>query len=187
MSLTHARRGPISRAYTLIEVLVVITVLGIAAATVVPAMSGSGVLRVQAGVRTIVSDITAAQSDALAFQTGRAIVFYPSQNLYKVVEVRGTTIDPVSDLISQTKLGTSEFGFASIDSATLAGDDTRTLIFDEMGSPVTAPGGSTPAGNGTIKIQGSGQIFTLTVEGYTGRVSVKRADAPANGSDPSGG
>ncbi len=186
MSLEHARRGPIRRAYTLIEVLVVITVLGIAAATVVPAMSGSGVLRVQAGVRTIIADITTAQSDALAFQTGRAIVFYPSQNTYKVVEVRGTTIDPEGDLISQTKLGTSEFGFANLNSATLAGDDTRTLIFDEMGSPVTSAGGSTPAGNGTIKVQGSGQIFTLTVEGYTGRVSVKRTDAPAAGSGSSG-
>ncbi|MBX3362550.1 MAG: type II secretion system protein [Phycisphaeraceae bacterium] len=54
-------RRTTARAYTLIEVLVVVTVLGIAAALVIPEMSSAHSLRVQASVRTIVSDITFAQ------------------------------------------------------------------------------------------------------------------------------
>jgi type II secretory pathway pseudopilin PulG len=157
-------------------VLVVVTVLGIAAALVVPSLSGADVLRVQGAVRTVVSDITLAQSEALAFQVGRAIRFDVTGNRYQMIEVRGTNIDASTDLISETFLGGAKFGDAEIKSATFAGDDEVTLIFDEMGGPVTAAGGSTPAGNGVLSIRGSGQVFNLTVEGYTGRVTVARFD-----------
>ncbi|MFN9974149.1 MAG: Tfp pilus assembly protein FimT/FimU, partial [Phycisphaerae bacterium] len=59
--MSNRRRG-----YTLVEVLIVVTVLGIAGAVAAPAFSQTGVLRVQAALRSIVADISEAQSDALA-------------------------------------------------------------------------------------------------------------------------
>lgn len=165
-------RASARRAYTLIEVLVVVTVLGLAAALVVPSMGSTGVLRVQAAVRTVVSDITFAQADAMAFQTGRAILFDADANLYTLCEVRGTVIDPVADRIYDQTFADKRFGDATITSANFGGQSR--LIFDEMGAPVTTPGGSIPAPNGWIDVRGSNETFRITVEGYTGRVTVSR-------------
>ena len=63
------------RGITLIEVLIVVTLLGIAGVLVIPSMSQVGVLRIQSALRTIVSDLTYAQSDAMAAQARRAVVF----------------------------------------------------------------------------------------------------------------
>jgi prepilin-type N-terminal cleavage/methylation domain-containing protein len=174
----HARLA-IRRAYTLIEVLVVVTVLGIAASMVIPSFGGSDGMRVQAAVRTIVSDIAFAQSDALAFQSGRAVIFHLDEGRYSVVEVRGGTVDEDTDLIQGQKLSNARFGALRIVSVDFGSTISNALIFDEMGAPVTSPGGSTPAGNGTIIIEGAGDRYTLTVEGYTGRITVARADIVA--------
>ncbi|QOI99012.1 MAG: prepilin-type N-terminal cleavage/methylation domain-containing protein [Phycisphaeraceae bacterium] len=165
-----------TRGYTLIEVLIVVVVLGIAASLVTPSMGGSGSLRVQAAVRTIVADITFAQSDSLAFQAGRALIFNPDENEYTMVEVRSSTLDPEVDRVQLTSFNHGKFGDARITRVAFSGDAGNLLIFDEMGAPVTAPLGSTPASNGFVEVEGSGQRFTLTVEGFTGRVSVARED-----------
>lgn len=161
-----------ARAYTLIELLIVILVLGIAAALIVPSMGGTGSLRVQAAVRTIVADLTETQSDALAFQKGRAIVFYPEANRYVIVDVNGAELDVDNDKIRETKIQGAEFGDARIQSVDCDGDTT--LVFDELGSPVQAPMSTDPAANGQIVVTGSGQTFTITIEAYTGRITVAR-------------
>lgn len=176
-----------SRGYTLVEVLIVVTVLGIAAAMVIPSMGGSNGLRAQAAVRTVVADITFAQSDALAFQSGRALVFHPSQGKYAVVEVRGSNIDERTDLIYGQQIQQGRYGDIRITRVSLGGANADTLIFDEMGGPVTLPGGSTPAGNGTIIMEGAGDRYTLTIEGYTGRVTVARETIAAGGNELNGG
>lgn len=160
------------RAYTLVELLVVVAILGLAASIVGPAMGGTGVLRVQAAVRTIVADITEAQSEALAFQKGRAIVFYPTENRWVIVEVNGAVLDPVLDLLRSGGFRGAEFGDSKLASVNF--DGAATLIFDEMGAPVTTPGGNIPGSSGVIKVTGSAQEFTITIEAYTGRVTVKR-------------
>lgn len=178
----------LARGYTLVEVLIVVTVLGIAASMVIPSMGGSNGLRAQAAVRTVVSDITFAQSDSLAFQSGRALVFHPSQGKYSIVEVRGSNIDEATDLIYGQQIQQGRYGDIRITRVSLAGANGDTLIFDEMGGPVTLPGGSTPAGNGTIIMEGAGDRYTLTIEGYTGRVTVARETIAAGGNelDPGG-
>ena len=157
-------------AYTLVEVLVTVTVLSIAAALVIPSSGQTDVLRVQAGVRSIVSDLTTAQSDALAFQRGRAVKFYPNQRRYRLLEVRGTTLDENLDMLDETQFVGNDFG----DSVVTGGffSFPNTIIFDEMGSPVDTPAGTSAAPNQWIDIAGSRQTYRITVEAYTGRVTV---------------
>ncbi|MDX2017035.1 MAG: prepilin-type N-terminal cleavage/methylation domain-containing protein [Planctomycetota bacterium] len=164
------------RAYTLVELLITITVLGIAAAVAVPMMGDSGVLRVQAAVRTLVADLTTAQSDAIALQRGRAVAFDVANNRWDVIAVRGTTLNATTDTLQTTTLGTnnSEFGGAVISNVDFAGG--QILIFDEMGSPVTTPGGTTPADTGFVTIRGGGQLFRVNVEAYTGRIFIESSN-----------
>ncbi|MBS0192423.1 MAG: prepilin-type N-terminal cleavage/methylation domain-containing protein [Phycisphaerales bacterium] len=168
------KRSAVSHAcaYTLIEVLIVVTVLGIAGACVVPAFNQTGVLRVQAALRSIVSDITELQSDALAMQQGRAIVFDAAKNSYTMCRVPGTTVDPTIDGISTSVIGGALYGNATLKNVSF--NNSQTLIFDELGAPVTAAGSNTPASDGSLEVIGSGQTFKITVQGYTGRIVVAK-------------
>jgi prepilin-type N-terminal cleavage/methylation domain-containing protein len=167
--MSNRRRG-----YTLVEVLIVVTVLGIAGAVAAPAFSQTGVLRVQAALRSIVADISEAQSDALAMQQSRAVVFDASSTSYTIVRVPGTTVDPSVDAIFTTHVGGSRYGDARFENVSF--NDGTALIFDEMGSPVAAAGSSTPANEGSLEVTGSSQRFRIAVQPYTGRVVVSRVE-----------
>jgi len=165
--LRSARSG-----YTLIEVLIVVSVLGIAAAMSVPAFKQTGVFKVQSALRTIVSDITEMQSDALATQQARAIVFDAAKGSYTMCRVPGTSVDPTVDAISTQMIGGASYGNAIIKNVSF--NNSQTLIFDELGAPVTAAGSNTPAADGSFEVIGSGQTYKITVQGYTGRVTVTK-------------
>jgi len=158
------------RAYTLVEVLIVVVVLGIAAAMVVPEFSGTNVLRVQSAVRMVVADIIEAQSESIAFQQGRALKFTAGQRRYQVAATRGGSVDFTLDLLEDRQFGGEDFGNAVISTVSFSGGDT--LYFDELGSPVTGPGSGIAAPSGFLEITGSGQRFRITVEAYTGRCTV---------------
>ncbi len=169
------------RAFTLLELLAVIVVLGIAGAMVIPSMSQTGVLKVQAAVRTIISDITFAQSDAVAFQERRALVFDVPTSTYRLVLVPGTTIDVANNtMYDPTRLNglyivdfrDNAFGNSRITAA--AFDGANTLVFDAMGGPVHDAGSNTPLNSGSITVVGSGSTFDISIEAFTGRVSVVR-------------
>lgn len=171
-----------ARAYTLLEVLVVVTILGAAAAIVVPSMSSAGNLRVQTAVREVVSDITFAQSDAVAYQSRRAIIFYEGEGRYVLCEVRGSVIDPDVDALFDPNRDGQRYevifdeqstGGAAIIEVSFDGDNV--LIFDELGGPVETADGDRPSSGGFIRIRDAiGQTFRIDVEAYTGRVVVER-------------
>lgn len=174
------RRIHASRGYTLVELLIVIVIMGIAGALVVPSFSQTGVLRVQSAVRMIVSDITSAQSDAVAFQRGMGIIFYdePTGPRYVLAEVNGNRLDPDLDRVLERRLTGGEFGecvFSAI------GFSSNQVVFDGLGGPVDSPGSATPAGTGFIEVRGSGLTYRISVEAYTGRVTV--ADVTPSGEE----
>lgn len=185
--------------YTLIEVLVVVVVLGIAGVLVIPSMSQASVLRVQAAVRTLVADISYVQSEAIAFQSRRVIWFgivprwladegrwdFVEGNGYVMAEVRGPALNLATDFIPDPDKPTrplardfsrAEFGGATIASPAFNGE--ALLIFDELGGPVAELDGPDPGLGGQVVVQGGGSSFRVDVQAYTGRVTVTRTAAP---------
>lgn len=170
----HARH-----AFTLIEVLVTVAILAIAAAMVIPAMGTTGVLKVQGAIRQIVSDITFAQSDAISMQQGRAVKFDPSTNSYRIVQVIGSTTDDSNTLYDPSRgggryvvnLNDGDYNGATIASTTLS---NNILIFDDMGTPVTTAGGNTPSTGGKIVILTADSRHELLIEAYTGRTTIRK-------------
>lgn len=173
-SLRHSRH-----AFTLIEVLVTVAILAIAAAMVIPAMGTTGVLKVQGAIRQIVSDITFAQADAISLQQGRAVRFDPGSNSYRVIQVIGSTVDDSNTLYDPSRpggrfvvsLNNGDFGGATVASTTLS---NNTLIFDDMGTPVTTAGGNTPSTGGKIVIITADSRHEVLIEAYTGRTTIRK-------------
>lgn len=169
----HSPHATRRRAYTLVEVLIVVVLLGIASALVVPNVGSTDVLRIQSTVRAIVADINFAQSDALARQQGRAIIFDQQNNNYAIVEVHSATLNPSDDTIQAVNLRNGrKFHDSRIESVNF--DGSNVLVFDELGGTVTAPASTTPSSGGSLIISGSNSRFRINVEAYTGRVSVTR-------------
>lgn len=171
--------------YTLVEVLVLVVILGIAGSMVIPSLGQTHVLRVQAAVRTIVSDITYAQSDALAFQSGRAVLFDADTNSYRLLEVNGLTLDPANDTLYDPQgpgqqyivsLDDDRFGGARIQNVDF--DGTSSLIFDEIGGPVEAPGSDVLSSGGSLEVAGPDTLWRINVAAFSGKVTVEQLDTP---------
>ena len=170
--------------YTLVEMLIVIVILGISGALVIPHTSQAQVLRIQAAVRTLVSDITFAQTDALAYQKRRAVIFDEELNTYTVAEVIVSSGGEVSYIPLYKGGGPDgqfivDFDLNGFDGARLRMPDfdgDAVLIFDEIGAPVSDGALDDAAGLGSIYIEGSQQVFRVDVSPYTGQVRVEKVD-----------
>ena len=153
--------------FTLVEVLVVVTIIGIAGAIVVPHMLSGGQLGVQAAARMVIADIIYAQNEAVAHQVIRRVVFDPDQESYRVTDAAGTT------LTASWKSGVGEnyvidfeeddrFSGVQLDTVNFGGDTT--LEFDDMGSP--AVGGIVEMSSGNFR-------YRITVAAFTGQVTIE--------------
>ncbi len=185
------RKRPQHRGYTLIEILIVVVILGISAAVLIPSLGDAHVLRVQAAVRTVVSDIAFAQTDALSYQQRRAIVFDEATNSYSVCEVQVTggggsptvVYEPLFVPIGANGRYVQDLTAAGFSGAEIYDVDfgvtDNILIFDELGTPVAGGASTSASSGGTLYVRGSGSNFRIDIAPYTAKISVQRVAAPA--------
>lgn len=165
----HASSHRAAAAFTLVEVLVVITVIAIAGAIVVPSMTQTGSLTVQAGGRMVIADLLFAQNDAIAQQKSRKVVFNEAANKYHLAAIDGTMLG-VNWKSGQASAGNYVIDFNNddrfrgvrIENVTF-GDDAE-VIFDALGGPDT--GGSVDVVFGEFR-------YRVTVTPMTGRVTIE--------------
>ncbi len=154
--------------YTLVEVLIVVTILGIASAVVVPHMLAAGTLGVQAAARIIVADILYAQNDAIAQQRTRSVVFDPVGESYSLRDETGAILTVrwkggAANNYSTDFTTDDRFQGVVIVSADFSG--VPTLEFDALGGPLNG---------GTVLIEFQGTRYRVTVASFTGRVTVEQ-------------
>lgn len=191
--------APAARAaFTLIEVLLVVVILGIAGVLVIPSMSQTNVLRVQTAVRTVVSDLTFIQSEAVAFQSRRAVMFgvvprfdatqdrwvFVEGNGYTLAEVRGPDLDLDTDALQDPDDPSRPFGrdfdddqYGGATIAEVGFNGGELLIFDELGGPVEELDGPEPGDGGSLEVRGEFASFRVDVQAYTGRIRVTKVES----------
>jgi prepilin-type N-terminal cleavage/methylation domain-containing protein len=154
--------------YTLVEVLIVVAIVGIASAVVVPNMLAAGTLGVQAAARIIIADMLFAQNDAIAQQRNRRVVFDTDNESYSLIDDAGVV------LTAQWKSGsasnyivdfTSDTRFQGVVIVSADFGGTPTLEFDALGGPLSG---------GTVEIEFQGTRYRITVASFTGRVTVQQ-------------
>ncbi len=189
-----------SRSYTLIELIMVMAVLALAAALLVPNIAGSDSMKLQAAVRLLIADLSFAQSDALANQEYRRVVFYPDGSGYCIIVASEgyTTPADLEDpgiVYVYDPLGTmgryvvnyavdDRFDGISIidqpgqetiiDGTVLA--DRPELTYDQLGGTVH-PDGTAGIG-GSITLTYKGDSFMVTITAFTGKLTVIELPAP---------
>jgi prepilin-type N-terminal cleavage/methylation domain-containing protein len=160
----------VPRAFTLVEVIMVLLVLGIAAAMVVPAVgSNLYAARLKTAANVLASDIEFCQSECIAQPSApRAVVLDVASNTYKlVVFSSNATIKHPADgqnFVNDFATGrNAQLSGVSITAVT--GGTPATLTFDGYGRPLITA-------DMVITLAFSGQTMTVTVAKGTGDVSI---------------
>ncbi|MFK7790816.1 MAG: GspH/FimT family pseudopilin [Phycisphaeraceae bacterium] len=164
-----------AKGYTLIEVLITVTIMGLAAAVIVPNMMQGGTLGVQAGARMIIADLLFAQNEAMAQQSTRRIVFDTDNNSYRVEKYDSGATAWVLEFNPSKGMGNDQqnyevsfeednrFKGIEIVSASFNGDST--IEFDDLGNP---------SSGGTIELRFEEHRYEIKIAPFTGRVTVDR-------------
>lgn len=175
------------RGYTLIELILVVTILGIAGALLIPNLSGRGDFDTQAAVRSLVADIAFAQSDALARQGYRRVQFLPNGRGWALVKVEDldeifdeASADYVVDPLNRGSSGSryivdlergGRFDSVRVVSASFDGSTREYFTFDEMGG--TVYGNDLPGTGGSVVLESPEARYEVVIAPLTGKVTVR--------------
>jgi prepilin-type N-terminal cleavage/methylation domain-containing protein len=170
--------------FTLVEILVVVIILGIAGAIIVPSLGSRDDLKAAAAARVIMSDLIYTQNLAITNQGNRYITFDVAGQKYTVTDSTGGTIThPVNHTpYVQNFSGTSQHSLPDVklfstNLVGLSGTVQKTIGFDELGTPLVCSAVGVPEtlSSGSIVIQAGKYKLKVDIEPYTGQISVNPA------------
>ncbi len=163
--------------FTLIEIIIVVIIIGIAALMAVPMFSGAADMQVRAAANRIAADLDYAKGLAVTHQKGYSVVFDPANESYDIREtatntVIGHPVHPGQYVIDFS----SDNNFNRVNIATVVFNSpaTQTVTFDYLGSPyaemTTDPANA--LNNGAITLQADTFTMNVNIEPMTGYVTI---------------
>ena len=163
-------------AFTLIEILVVVVILGITSAIILPQLGTRDDLKTSSTAREIAADLLYVQNRSISMGKYHYVVFSTSSGKYDVMD----SVSP-QNIITHPVLHTPYevlFGTGALQGCTLTTanfDGSAILAFDEMGVPYsyTAGTGATPLNAGSIVITSGAATITVTIQPYSGEIKVQ--------------
>jgi len=188
--LNNLARCARPRSYTLIELIMVMAVLALAAALLVPNIAGSDTMKLQAAVRLLIADLSFAQSDALANQEFRRVVFYDDGSGYCIIVVGegeptpadlddanyvydplGTMGQYIVDFTSDKRFEGVSISAANIDNI-LVIEDRPEITYDLMGGTVLSTSASLPGEGGSVTMSYKDASYQIDIAAFTGKLTV---------------
>jgi type II secretion system protein H len=162
--------------FTLIEILVVVVILGIASAVILPQMSSRDDQRVASAARTLMADLLYAQSRSIAYQTRHYVQFNTATNSWQVMVDSGGSpgaiiTHPVNGVSYVITVGTGSLSKVNLNSVSF--DGNVTLSFDSMGVPYSwsAAGGNVALTAGSVVFKAGVNQLTVAVAPYSGEIT----------------
>jgi prepilin-type N-terminal cleavage/methylation domain-containing protein len=165
------------RAFTLVEILSVVIILGIAAAVIIPQLGSREDLRVAAAARMVMADLIYAQNRAIATQRMQFVSFEVPQKRYRLLSALAPEV-VVRHPVNQTEYtahfesGGSALRDVRLVSASFNG--RAVLAFDDLGTPhYPHEDNFLPMTSGAIVLQSGSASMTIIIEPFTGEIRVE--------------
>ena len=169
---------------TLLEVLVVATIILILAAMIVPSMISTDATSVKAGATLLAANLEYARNVAITHQTQINVTFDTVGNSFTVASANTSDIliDPITKERTDvyTIAFSSQSGLSRLDVQTVAFDTMASMAFSMAGEPVrydpNSPDDPETGTSGYVRIGiGTDLTYQVAVAGVTGKVTITRA------------
>lgn len=163
------------KGFTLVEIIIVVVILGIAAALVIPSISNAADMQVRSAANRIAADLDYAKNLAITYQSAYSVVFDVSGESYKIQDHIG---DPVKNpLTGQSSFivdfsADSRLSRVNIAVANFDPDSNPSITFDYLGSPHSGTVEGNPLNSGQITLQADNFSLTVDVEPVTGYITI---------------
>ena len=164
--------GGISSGFTLVELLIVIAIITIAALTAIPMMSSAASVQIRSAGNMLTADLEYAKSMSISRGQNYSVVFDKDTESYRIEDQDNNVIQhPVKKGFNYIVDFKNDGRLNKVDIVDVDFDATSEVKFDYLGSPYN--GNSTPLNSGVISLQAGGATTTVTVEAVTGFISVQ--------------
>ena len=161
-----------SGGFTLVELLIVIAIISIAALTAIPMMSSAASMQIRSAANMLTADLEYAKSMAISRAQNFSVVFDASADSYRIEDKDHNVLPhPVKKGFNYVIDFQNDGRLKKVDIVSVDFDTTSKVTFDYLGSPYN--GSSTPLNNGVVNLQAGGTTTTITVEPVTGYVSIQ--------------
>ena len=134
------------KGFTLIEIVTTLVIIGVLSVIAAVRFTGTSTISARGAADMIQADIRYAQEAAMAEHTAKSVNFSTGSSAYTFSPE--SSMDPLGELPSGVIIS-NDF----------------TVTFNTLGEP-------TSGGGGSVGISADGQIKTVSVTDYTGRVSI---------------
>ena len=162
MTSDRCNRTAEGRAFTLVEILVVVVILALIAGLVIPMVVDTDDLRATAAARMVATDLQYAQNIAITTQQNVTVAFDAGEGTYALSNASGALIHPMKKTAFTIDLK-GEDGWERVELVSASFGGGATVTFDELGAPSSA---------GTVTVKAGGMIYQISVAAATGRVTV---------------
>lgn len=153
------------RGFTVIEILIVLVIITIAALTAVPMMSSASSIQIRSASSMIAADLEYAKSMAISRGRNYSVMFDQNADSYWIEDMDGVIPHPVKKGFNYLVdfRGDSRLNRVDITGASFSGGSPPAVTFNSMGSPDSG---------GTVSLEAGGTTVTITVEPITGYISI---------------
>lgn len=177
--------------FTMIEILIVVVILAVAAMIVVPSLSSAADMQVRSAANSIAADLDYARGLAITRQKNYTVVFDPDQaeESYTIQEYDSAT-NSLSDIknpltgdpfFKMPIAANSRLSQVDVDDANFDDDADKAVTFNYLGSPCAGIGTTPLLKRGLITIQddksGAFKLY-VKVEPATGYVTIDSNELP---------
>ncbi len=166
-SASVRRRQGMPTAFTMLELLIVVVILGIAAMTAIPMMSSAGSIQTRSAANALAADLAYAKSLAISRGQDYAVVFDTTAESYQIEDMFGIVVDHPVKKGFKYIVNLANEGLDRVDLYSADFDDSSTSItFDCLGSPKDLNS------EGTVVFQSNENSMTVSVEPVTGYITI---------------
>ena len=162
---------PAGSGFTVIELLIVVVIIAIAALTAIPMMTSADSFQMRSAANMVAADLEYAKTIAISRGQNFSVVFDKTNESYRIEDESGAVIrhpvkkgfDYIIDFQNDSRLN-------KVDIEDVNFDTTSEVKFDYLGSPYN--GANNPLNSGVISLRAGQITVTVNVEPVTGFISI---------------